>query len=128
VSVAQTWKLPRVARVSELADVGGNTSRGYCRAFAASLPGIGTTYEQLTGDLRIVNYSSIRAGLLKFRRWARWFSTTSLSGSFCRRSRSDGFDLAVASGALNIADYADQPCEIHGHPLAAAENGIGSIR
>jgi capsid protein len=35
------------------------------RAVAAAM---GITYEQLTGDLTGVNYSSIRAGLLEFRR------------------------------------------------------------
>jgi capsid protein len=35
------------------------------RAVAAAM---GITYEQLTGDLTQVNYSSIRAGLLEFRR------------------------------------------------------------
>lgn len=30
--------------------------------------GVGTTYEQLTGDLSQVNYSSIRAGLVEYRR------------------------------------------------------------
>jgi capsid protein len=30
--------------------------------------GVGLTYELLTGDLSQVNYSSIRAGLIEFRR------------------------------------------------------------
>ena len=49
-----------------------NNSAGYAdytrtqlRAIAA---GIGLTYEQLTGDLSGVNYSSIRAGLVEFQR------------------------------------------------------------
>jgi lambda family phage portal protein len=37
-------------------------------ALRAVAVGLGMTYEQLTGDLSSVNYSSIRAGLLEFRR------------------------------------------------------------
>lgn len=41
----------------------GSYTRTQLRAIAA---GIGITYEQLTGDLSDVNYSSIRAGLVEF--------------------------------------------------------------
>lgn len=41
----------------------GNYTKTQLRAIAA---GIGITYEQLTGDLSDVNYSSIRAGLVEF--------------------------------------------------------------
>jgi len=41
----------------------------FVRAIAQDIAaGIGVTYEQLTGDLSRVNYSSIRAGLIGFRR------------------------------------------------------------
>lgn len=43
----------------------GNYTKTQLRAIAA---GIGITYEQLTGDLSDVNYSSIRAGLIEFYR------------------------------------------------------------
>lgn len=48
---------------SSVADDGG-FSRDELRAIAV---GAGVTYEQLTGDLSQVNYSSIRAGLVEFR-------------------------------------------------------------
>jgi capsid protein len=38
--------------------------------------GMGITYEQLTGDLTNVNYSSIRAGLIEFRRRCAIYSIT----------------------------------------------------
>jgi len=55
------------------------TAEGYAEYTRTQLhaiaAGSGVTYEQLTGDLSQVNYSSIRAGLLEFRRMAdtlRW--------------------------------------------------------
>ena len=44
----------------------GDFRRDNLRAAAA---GIGATYEQTTGDLSQVNYSSIRAGLVEHRAW-----------------------------------------------------------
>lgn len=55
-------------KFSEPSDVGGNYldfMRQQLRAIAA---GVGITYEQLNGDLTQVNYSSVRAGLIEFRR------------------------------------------------------------
>ena len=55
-------------KFSTPADVGASYKtfmRVQLRSIAA---GMGITYEQLTGDLTGVNYSSIRAGLLEFRR------------------------------------------------------------
>lgn len=51
------------------------------RAVARAL---GITYEQLTGDLEGVNYSSIRAGLLEFRRWCEAFQHQVIAYQFCR--------------------------------------------
>lgn len=69
--------------------------------------GMGLTYEQLTGDLRGVNYSSIRAGVLEFRRWCemvihamlvhqlcrpvweRWVRTAALAGAFSGNASRD---------------------------------------
>jgi lambda family phage portal protein len=68
--------------------------------------GLGVPFESLTGDLSSVNYSSIRAGLVEFRRrceaiqhgtiafqllrpiWRRWLLTEILSG----RINAPGFD------------------------------------
>lgn len=46
--------------------------------------GIGVTYEQLTGDLSGVNYSSIRAGLVEFRRRIEMLQHNVLVFQFCR--------------------------------------------
>jgi hypothetical protein len=60
-------------KFSAPADVGATYEtfmRVQLRSIAA---GMGITYEQLTGDLTGVNYSSIRAGLLEFRRRCEQF-------------------------------------------------------
>lgn len=47
--------------------------------------GMGITYEQMTGDLSQVNYSSIRAGTLDFRREIEQFQWLTFIPIFCRR-------------------------------------------
>jgi lambda family phage portal protein len=57
-------------RFSSPADVGSTYEAFIKQQLRAISVGLGITYEQLTGDLSGVNYSSIRAGLVEFRR--RW--------------------------------------------------------
>lgn len=76
--------------------------------------GIGITYEMLTGDLSGVNYSSIRAGTIDFRRridalrkhtmepqvlepiWQRWLATEALSGRVSANAILRDFEAASA--------------------------------
>ena len=67
--------------------------------------GIGITYEQFTGDLTDVNYSSIRAGLLEFRRCVGQIQREILIHQFCRPVAEAWLDQAVSSGAIPIPDY-----------------------
>jgi lambda family phage portal protein len=67
--------------------------------------GMGITYEQLTGDLSGVNYSSIRAGLLEFRRRVGQLQREIIIFQFCRRVSNAWMDAAVLSGAINIPGY-----------------------
>lgn len=67
--------------------------------------GAGITYEQLTGDLKGVNYSSIRAGLLEFRRRAEALQAQLIVHQWCRRIAAKWLDVAVTSGALSLPDY-----------------------
>ena len=67
--------------------------------------GAGITYEQLTGDLKDVNYSSIRAGLLEFRRRAEALQAHLVVHQWCRRIAAKWLDVAVTSGALSLPDY-----------------------
>lgn len=55
-------------RFAEPADIGGNTIAWLQQQLRECAVGVGLTYEQLTGDLSNVNYSSLRAGLVEFRR------------------------------------------------------------
>lgn len=67
--------------------------------------GAGLTYEQMTGDLKGVNYSSIRAGLLEFRRRAEMLQAHLIVHQWCRRIAAKWLDVAVTSGALAIPGY-----------------------
>lgn len=67
--------------------------------------GMGVTYEQLTGDLSGVNYSSIRAGLLEFRRRVNQLQYQIIIHQFCRPIARRWMDTAVLCGALRIPDY-----------------------
>lgn len=90
---------------SNPADVGGNYT-GYLRTELLRFArGAGLTYEQLTGDLSGVNYSSIRAGLLEFRRRAEALQAHLIVHRWCRPIAAKWLDVAVTSGALNIPDY-----------------------
>lgn len=92
---------------AEAADMGEGYSdfmRWVLRAIAAA---IGITYEQLTGDLTGVNYSSIRAGLIEFRRAMEHFQHSIVVHQFCRPIWFAFLDAAVLSGALPVSarDY-----------------------
>jgi len=72
------------------------------RSVAAAM---GCTYEQLTGDLTQVNYSSIRAGLLEFRRRIEAIQHGVLVHQMCRPIWRAWMDQAVLSGGLDASDY-----------------------
>jgi lambda family phage portal protein len=83
------------------ADVGASYEtfmRVQLRSIAA---GMGITYEQLTGDLTGVNYSSIRAGLLEFRRRCEQFQHQVIVFQMCRPIWRSWLQAAVLSGALS---------------------------
>jgi lambda family phage portal protein len=96
-------------KFSNPADVGASYEtfmRVQLRSIAA---GMGITYEQLTGDLTGVNYSSIRAGLLEFRRRCEQFQHQVIVFQMCRPIWRRWIDLAILSGALpkqsDVAPY-----------------------
>ena len=94
-------------KFSNPADVGASYEtfmRVQLRSIAA---GMGITYEQLTGDLTGVNYSSIRAGLLEFRRRCEQFQHQVIVFQMCRPIWRAWIDAALLSGALpNAGDRA----------------------
>jgi len=80
--------------------------RVYLRSIAA---GLGVTYEQLTGDLTGVNYSSIRAGLIEFWRRCEQFQHQVIIFRFCRPIWDAWIRTALISGELDYSDYAKDP-------------------
>lgn len=72
----------------------------YMTAMQAMAAGAGITYDQLTGDLRQANYSSLRAGKIEFRRLVEQVQWTvivpQLIAPVCRRL----VDRAILAGKL----------------------------
>ena len=62
--------------------------------------GIGVTYEQMTGDLSQVNYSSIRAGTLDFRREIQQFQWLTFIPMVCERVMNKWLSLAALSNRV----------------------------
>ena len=67
--------------------------------------GLGVTYEQLTGDLSQVNYSSLRAGLLEFRRLVETIREHVLIPKLCNPAWQRFIDRAYVAGLISKQDY-----------------------
>src|SRR5690606_22387542 len=80
------------------------------RAAAAA---IGITYEQLTGDLSGVNYSSIRAGTLEFRRFCESVQHLVMIRQFCRPIMDAFLRHVHASGVMDLPGYEEDPRPYH---------------
>lgn len=83
----------------------GDYTRTQLRAIAA---GAGVTYEQLTGDLTGVNYSSIRAGLLEFRQMVEQFRWLTFVPMFCRPVFNWFAQSAYDMGRIRSMKYASE--------------------
>lgn len=90
---------------SDPPDIGSSYTQWLKTEMLAVAKGAGVTYEQLTGDLSDVNYSSIRAGLLEFRRRIEALQSQLIVHQWCRKIAAKWLDVAVASGAAIIPDY-----------------------
>ncbi|WP_366553320.1 phage portal protein [Aquibaculum sediminis] len=105
------YSLPPGADVS-FSNPGGDSGayasfvKGQLRAIAA---GLGTTYEQLTGDLEGVNYSSIRAGLVEFRRQVEQLQWSVIIPQLCQPVWDRWLRLAILAGELQAPDFEDFP-------------------
>lgn len=71
--------------------------------------GVGLTHEILTGNLKGVNLSSIRAGLLDFRRRVEQFQRNTVITQFCQPIAARWLNEAVQSGALKLPGYNNDP-------------------
>ena len=92
-------------KFSQPADVGGSYSEFLRMQFRAVAAAMGVTYEQLTGDLSLVNYSSIRAGLLEFRRRVEALQHGVIVHQLCRPIWQAWMDQAVLEGSLKMPGY-----------------------
>jgi len=93
-------------KFSQPADVGGSYSEFLRMQFRAVAAAMGVTYEQLTGDLSLVNYSSIRAGLLEFRRRVEALQHGVIVHQLCRPIWQAFVEQAVLEGTLTLPGYA----------------------
>jgi lambda family phage portal protein len=93
-------------RFSQPADVGGSYSEFLRMQFRAVAAAMGVTYEQLTGDLTQVNYSSIRAGLLEFRRRVEALQHGVIVHQLCRPLWQAWMEQAVLEGTLTMPGFA----------------------
>jgi lambda family phage portal protein len=87
-------------------DVGDNYKDLLKQELRMVAKGMGIMYEQLSGDLEGVTFSSIRAGVNEFRRLCEMLQVRILIHQFCRPVVRRWLDSAVLSGALVIPDYA----------------------
>ncbi len=86
-------------------DVGGNYIAWMEHEIRAVAKGIGITYEQFTGDLSKVNFSSIRAGLLEFQRRCVLIQKNQIIFQFCRPVSNDWLKVAVIAGSISVPDF-----------------------
>lgn len=93
---------------SDPADPGdyGAFVKNHIRAIAS---GLGVPYELVSGDLEGVTYSSIRAGLVEFRRRIEQLQHSVIVFQFCRPVWERFVRLAVLSGALDARGFERDP-------------------
>lgn len=91
-------------KFSNPSDVGSNYEAFMRQQLRAVAVGMGITYEQLTGDLSNVNYSSIRAGLIEFRRRCSALQHNIIVFQLCRPVWNRWIELALLSGKLDSQD------------------------
>ena len=115
-------------KFSDPADVGGSYAEFLRTQFRAVAAAMGVTYEQLTGDLSGVNYSSIRAGLLEFRRRCEMLQHAVLVHQLCRPVRAAWMRQAVLSGALVAPGFVRGGGVSTWRPSGFPRAGSGSTR
>jgi lambda family phage portal protein len=89
-------------KFAEPADVGGNFEAFQYRALLEACAGMGMPYATVTGDMRQVNYSSMRGGLLEFRRRAEQLQHAVFVFQMCRRVWNAWMESAVLRGDLAL--------------------------
>jgi lambda family phage portal protein len=91
---------------SSPADVGGGYEAFQYRTLLAVSASLGLPYHLVTDDVRQVNYSSLRAELVEFRRRIGQLQHGVMAQQLCRPIWRRWLETAVLSGALDIGDPA----------------------
>jgi lambda family phage portal protein len=89
-------------------DAGNNYPDFMRQQLMAAAAGTGTPYEILTGDMREINDRALRVVLNEFRRRLEQLQFGVYVHQLCRPVRAAWMDMAVLSGALVLADYAQR--------------------
>ncbi len=92
-------------KFSEPTEVGGSYEPFLSWNLRAVAAGAGVTYEQATGDLSGVNFSSIRAGLLEFRRGVQQFQMNTPIFQLNRPVWREWLEQAALAGVIDASDY-----------------------
>lgn len=92
-------------KFTEPADVGGNYEAFERIQLLRIAAGLGLPYDMLTGDLSQTSYSSIRAGILSFRRLCEQIQYSVFIHQFCRPVWRAFLEQAVLTGKLDARDY-----------------------
>ena len=98
-------------QVTEPADLGGQYEVFMRQQLRAIAVGAGLTYEQITGDLTQVNFSSIRAGWIEVRRKFEQIQQMTVIHQLCRKVWADWMDNEILNGGLQIIGYAKNKIE-----------------
>jgi lambda family phage portal protein len=114
-------------KFSDPADVGSSYSEFLRKQFRAVAAAIGITYEMLTGDLTQVNYSSIRAGLLEFRRRCEALQHGVIVHQLCRPIWRAWMDRRCSKAHCNASRLPQAGAPIR-PPSGSRRAGAGSIR
>lgn len=92
-------------KFTDPADVGGNYEAFERQTLLRIGAGLGLPYDLLTGDLSQTSYSSIRAGMLSFRRLCEQIQYGVFIHQFCRPVWRAFIEAAVLAGELDARDY-----------------------
>lgn len=87
-------------KFSDPAETGNNYSAFIEHQLRAIAVGLGVTFEQLTGDMRGVNYSSARVALIEFRRRCEALQAQVIVDQLCRPVWRRLLELAVLRGDM----------------------------
>lgn len=91
------------------ADVGGSYEAFQFRTLLAVYAAMGVPYQNVTGDMTKVNYSSGRTALLEFRRRVEALQHSVLVFQLCRPVWERWLATAVLAGSIDLPGYARDP-------------------